>query len=103
MKTNDNETDGDRDALAIGVWENEGGSLGRDDMNHQYGRRVERDRSWTIYHVFTGVPAEMAGQPMIGLDEADATAAMICLNTRNVRRRNAARVRQAFAIPIGLL
>ena len=44
-------------AVSIEIWENEGGAPGRDPMDHQYGRRIEADRSWTVYHVFTGEPA----------------------------------------------
>ena len=29
-----------------------------------YGRRVEGDRSWTVYHVFTGAPANIGGITM---------------------------------------
>ena len=50
-------------ALAIDIWENEGGAPGRDSMDHQYGRRIETDRSWTVYHVFTGVPALSPAMP----------------------------------------
>ncbi len=41
---------------AIDRWENEGGAHGHDSPDLHYGRRVEADRSWTVYHVFTGVP-----------------------------------------------
>ena len=58
-----------RNAVAIGIWENEGGAPGRDPMDHQYGRRIETDRSWTVYHVFTGVPARVGGDAMIGLSQ----------------------------------
>jgi hypothetical protein len=44
-------TELDRHALAINVWENEGGSRAPDTPDGQFGRRVERDRSWTVYHV----------------------------------------------------
>ena len=55
-------------------------------VDSQYGRRVEMDRSWTIYHVFTGVPALVCGQSMTGLNRADATYAMLRLNSRGVTR-----------------
>jgi len=42
-------------------------------MSHDYGRRVEVNTSWTIYHVFTGRPAEIGARPMVGLSEFDAT------------------------------
>jgi hypothetical protein len=74
-------------AVAIGVRENGGGAPERDSMDHQYGRRIEADRSWTVYHVFTGVPARVGGDAMTGLSRSDATDGMLCLNLRNARRR----------------
>lgn len=76
-----------RQAAAIGVWENEGGATGPGSMDHQYGRRIETDRTWTVYHVFTGVPAHGSGRAMIGLSRSDATDRMMSLNLRNFRRR----------------
>lgn len=55
----------------------EGGSL-----DCQFGRRVEIDRSWTIYHVYSGIPALVCGQSMTGLNRADATTGMLRLNSR---------------------
>ena len=80
------ETDRARNATALGAWENEGGAPGRDSMDHQYGRRIETDRSWTVYHVFTGIPAGAQGQTMTGLSRADATSGMLSLNLRNTAR-----------------
>jgi len=71
-----------------------------DDMNHDYGRRIEPDRSWTVYHVFTGGPAELPNQSMTGLGEADATAKMLFLNAHNGERRKAAKA-SAPALMIG--
>lgn len=48
-----------------------------------YGRRVEMDRSWTVYHVFTGVPADAGCGAMTGLSRADATDRMMSLNRRS--------------------
>ncbi|RUU02433.1 hypothetical protein EOD23_19875 [Mesorhizobium sp. USDA-HM6] len=65
-----------------------------DFRNHQFGRRVEADRSWTVYHVFTGIPARVDGAFMTGLTRAEATKRMLALNLRNTgrqRRWNAAR------------
>ncbi|WP_036242319.1 hypothetical protein [Mesorhizobium sp. STM 4661] len=61
------------------------GSLGH--MSHDYGRRMEMNRSWTIYHVFTGVPAEVGARSMVGLSKVDATTGMLFLNSHNVERR----------------
>ena len=54
-----------------------------------YGRRVEADRSWTVHHVFTGVPAYIDGVTMAGLDRTDATRIMLSLNRRSVARKRA--------------
>ncbi|BCG95669.1 hypothetical protein [Mesorhizobium sp. 131-2-1] len=87
MNGNKNRTDSARNAEALRVWENEGGALARDFRDHQYGRRVEADRSWTVYHVFTGIPAHVDGAFMIGLNRSDATHGMLSLNRRNSERR----------------
>lgn len=81
------DTEQKRIAAAISVWENEGGAPCQDSMHHQYGRRIEADRSWTIYHVFTGVPARFGCDAMIGLSRLDATKGMLHLNLRNAERR----------------
>lgn len=64
-----------------------GGILGHDFSDLQYGRRVELDHSWTVYHVFTGIPAYVDGAPMIGLTHAHATRRMLDLNRRNAEGR----------------
>ncbi|PSJ56753.1 hypothetical protein [Kumtagia ephedrae] len=87
MHVHDNGTDNGRHALAIDIWENEGGTSGRDSMDHHYGRRVEADGTWSIYHVFTGVPADIGGGSMTGLSRSAATTGMTSLNLRNEHRR----------------
>lgn len=81
------EIERERHDRAIGVWDNEGGASARAPGDEQYGRRIEADRSWTIYHVFTGVPASREGQEMIGLSHSAATDGMLSLNRRNDVRR----------------
>jgi hypothetical protein len=76
-----------RSVLAIGVWENEGGAHAPDSMDCHYGRRIESDRSWTVYHVFTGVPARIDGRSMTGLSRREATDNMLSINQSNVARR----------------
>lgn len=90
MQVNDQNRDRRRNAIDIDAWENEGGALGRSSMYHNYGRRVEADGSWTIYHVFTGVPAAIENRLLTGLAEPEATATMVGLNSRNAQRRRAA-------------
>ena len=81
-----NQTKQPRDVLAIGVWKNEGAATSSDSLDRQYGRRIEADRSWTVYHVFTGVPAHADGQTMTGLSRSDAADGMLSLNRRNEGR-----------------
>lgn len=86
------------EARAICAWENEGGAPGRDSMDHHYGRRIETDRSWSVYHVFTGDTAHAGGRPMTGLSRSDATGRMIALNLHNEGRRTE---RRSLASPTG--
>lgn len=79
-----NESQRRRDAAAIGVWDNEGGAPCSSE--HQVGRRIEADRSWTVYHVFTGIPVHVDGQSMTGLTRSRATSGMMFLNLRNAAR-----------------
>jgi hypothetical protein len=58
---------------------------GRFDIGCAYGRRVEADRSWSVYHVFTGVPAAVAGKQMVGLDRTAATEFMLAMNVEHCR------------------
>lgn len=86
---------------SIERWENDGGAHGRAFSDCHVGRRVEADRSWTVYHVFTGAPASMDGNLMTGLSEGAATDGMLWLNRRNEARRPdrgslMTRVRAAF-------
>src|SRR6185437_10380470 len=98
MNAASNETELDPHALAISVWENEGGSLAADRPDGQFGRRVEMDRSWTIYHVFTGVPARVDGSALTDLSRSAATDGMLSLNRRNVKRRKQRNTRPALAL-----
>lgn len=87
-----------RDAAAIDI------SLGDDDvaaaandvrgdvredvrLDDYFGRRIEEDRTWTIYHVYTGVPAFSDGMGMTGLSRTDATRGMRLLNSRHAEHR----------------
>lgn len=76
-----------KDALATRGWENEGGAPGPDGIDCDYGRRIESDRSWTVYHVFTGAPARIDGRLMLGLSRQEATDSMVSTNHSNVVRR----------------
>lgn len=57
--------------------------------HHHYGRRVEADGTWSIYHVFTGEPAAIGGHSMIGLSRSRATDGMLSLDhCSKARQRN---------------
>ncbi|WP_197435065.1 hypothetical protein [Nitratireductor arenosus] len=86
MNPQDDNTERLRNLLAISVWDNEGGAAGRHALDDQYGRRIEPDRSWTVYHVFSGVPVRAGGQNMTNLSRVDATESMLSLNRRNQGR-----------------
>jgi hypothetical protein len=87
MNAQRNQTDLKRNTVAIAIWENEGGAPGGDLTGHLYGRRIEADRSWTVYHVFTGVAARDGDDDLIGLSRAQATSRMMSLNLRNAECR----------------
>lgn len=81
-----------RKDAARGAWphlreENAGGARACDFGDHQYGRRVEADRSWTVYHVFTGIPAHVNGASLVGLSRSEATKNMLSLNFCSSERR----------------
>ena len=56
-------------------------------MGSHYGRKIEGDRSWTVYHMFTGAPARVDGRAMTGRSRTEATESMLSLNRFNVQRR----------------
>lgn len=64
-----------------------GASIGTDSMDHHYGRRVEQDGSWSIYHVFTGVLAVAEGRSLTGMSRSCATQGMLAMNHRSESRR----------------
>lgn len=78
-----NSHDPARRQAAIEIWENEGGSPGHDQIDYSYGRRIELDRSWTVYHVFTGVPVGVGNNKLSGLSRVAATEKMLSLNRRS--------------------
>ncbi len=45
------------------------------------------DRSWTVYHVFTGEPARIDGEMLTGLNRSQATDRMLSLNRLTVLRK----------------
>jgi hypothetical protein len=64
-------------------WENEGGSPVRPRGSGPYlfGKRIEPDGTWTIHHVFTGVPAQYGTWEMEGLTRSVAERALRTINT----------------------
>ena len=87
----------------IDVWENEGGAPAPWAPEHQYGRRIEMDKSWTVYHVFTGEPARVDGVTLTGLSRTQATEKMLSLNRTSVvhkQERNAWLRSSVNSIPV---
>lgn len=74
---------------ALENWDNEGGAPVQDSMHSEYGKRVEADGSWTIYHVFTGSPATIGGDLMEDMNAEDALDQMTKTNADNSTRRAA--------------
>lgn len=87
MTTDISRTERRPNTFDLGRWENEGGAPRGHSMDIQYGRRIESDRSWTVYQVFTGIPARADGLVLTGMSRLDATRGMISLNLANVGRR----------------
>ncbi|MBL0375498.1 hypothetical protein JJB09_26170 [Rhizobium sp. KVB221] len=67
-------------------WENEGGSLrcAATRGSYLFGKRIERDGTWTIHHVFSGVPAQYGTWNMQGLTEQVAKRALRTINTPSI-------------------
>jgi hypothetical protein len=81
--------DGPANQLGLNGWASAGRAPAASSMDSHYGVRVESDRSWTIYHVFTGEPARIDGRTLTGLSRPDAKDRMIALNQFNLGRRKA--------------
>jgi hypothetical protein len=99
MNASDLRTDAAHDAWPHLREENAGGAQSRDFGDHQYGRRVEADGSWTVYHVFTGIPAHVNGASMVGLSQSEATKSMLSLNFCSSERRKERIAARFFVAP----
>jgi hypothetical protein len=60
MNVRRDEIEAGRHALAISIWENEGGTSAPELTDHQYAP-IETDRRWRIYRVSIGAPARVDG------------------------------------------
>jgi hypothetical protein len=87
MSTVTRELGRDAAATTVGSRENANIAPQKGRMDEHFGRRIEQDRTWTIYHVYTGVPASSHGENMTGLSRSAATDGMQFLNNRNCERR----------------
>src|SRR5690348_8881104 len=63
------------------------GAQASNPLDDQFSRRVEMDRSWTIYHVTPACPRRVDGLALTSLGGSAATDGMISLNRRNVKRQ----------------
>jgi hypothetical protein len=75
----------------IGIQAKAVGTHSLDAINHQYERRTGIDRSSTVYHVLTGVPASDDGYAMTGMNWSEATEGMLSFSLCNEQRRCQAR------------
>ena len=87
MSSHESNTELKRDQLALSIWEDDGGAISQRVVDSDYGRRIEKDFSWTVYHVFSGVPACMDGVVLTGLSRSSATGKMLLLNRGTVLRK----------------
>ena len=81
-----------REEMAIENWENEGGSPStfsqyHEDHDSNYGKRIEIDRTWTVYHVFTGIPVASGDGALVGLSNTEASARIASFNIGKEERR----------------
>ena len=54
---------------------------------NRYDLRKEDDGSWTVFDIFTGMPAEVNGIPQDGLEMEQADDLVELLNLQYIRRR----------------
>ncbi len=94
MNTHSNEPSENPDAYYLNAREREGPTLNYENIHSHYGCRIEPDKSWKIYHVFSGVPANIGGRKMTELGEKEATARMLSLNASNSQKRKSAKWRR---------
>ncbi|WP_248448624.1 hypothetical protein [Sinorhizobium meliloti] len=71
-------------ALALSIWESEGGALGGSRQLYQYGRRFEGDGTYAIHHVFTGETVRIGLWTTAGLNPKNAARALRVLNTLQI-------------------
>ncbi|MBZ9977820.1 hypothetical protein LB555_20490 [Mesorhizobium sp. BR-1-1-10] len=53
----------------------------------RYDLRKEPDGTWTVFDVFTGIPADPEGHPAVGLEMEYADDLVDLLNAINLKRR----------------
>lgn len=72
-------------ALAIGVWENEGGARAPDVLDHQYGGKIETDRFPPLHRVFTGLEAPVNSGTVTAFCRSGVTHSLLTLNQHHVQ------------------
>ena len=87
MNSHRNEAERRWNAIAIGIWENEGGAPGRYSMDIQHDCRIEPARSSTVYRVSASVPVHASGHAMIGKSRSEARKDMMSFNLLNIGYR----------------
>jgi len=56
-------------------------------VTSRYDMRKEIDGTWTVFDIFTGLPAEISGVPIMSLDIEEADDAIDLLNSLDIERQ----------------
>ncbi len=59
----------------------------RDHLTNRYSTRIEPDGTWTIFDLFTGLPADYYGRPTTLMDEDNSRSLCIVMNALDKQRR----------------
>ncbi|WP_404926556.1 hypothetical protein [Mesorhizobium sp. ORM16] len=53
----------------------------------RYDLKMDLDKTWTVFDVFTGLPVDAWGVPAVGLDKDYADDLVALLNSLDLKRR----------------
>lgn len=87
MKTNEFDAEMNHHVSTTSMRKDDNGAIAQQAVDSDYGRRIEFDHSWTVYHVFSGEPACIDGVVLTGLPRLSATSKMLRLNRETVLRK----------------
>ena len=87
MNSHRDQTERRQNAIALGIWENEGGASNRISTDIQHDCRIEPARSSTVYRVAASAPVYADSHAMIGKSRPDARKDMMSFNLLNIGYR----------------